>query len=115
MLRGLLPYFVMKVAATQAFHGYQLIKLMRKRFGVYFGASTIYPLLSSLEDEGLLKSQWEYSSKRPHKLYVITEDGRLIVDALTSTMQVASTFEGQILQPKPKNGPGRHSLTVPKR
>jgi DNA-binding PadR family transcriptional regulator len=85
---------------------------MRKRFGVYIGASTIYPLLSFLEEQGLLKSQWSThligKVERPCKVFTITEDGRDAAIALASTVQAVLRFEGHILHDPQK--PERYNI-----
>ena len=57
-------------------HGYQLITKIRKSFGVYFGPSTIYPLLGLLEKKGCVKSAWNMDSERPRKVYSLTNEGK---------------------------------------
>lgn len=95
LLRGVLPYLILKCAESQSIHGYELIKVMRERFGVYFGPSTIYPLLKQLEAEGMLTTQWT-TMLRPRKIYTITSDGKATVEGFTFTMQAVAKFEGQI-------------------
>jgi DNA-binding PadR family transcriptional regulator len=57
-------------------HGYQIITNTRKTFGVYFGPSTIYPLLANLEKKGYLNSTWNTTSKKPCKIFTITNTGK---------------------------------------
>ena len=56
-------------------HGYKIIKSIRKKFGVYFGRSTIYPLLNSLEEKGRVQSRWDLNNERPKKMYSLTNEG----------------------------------------
>jgi DNA-binding PadR family transcriptional regulator len=60
-------------------HGYQLITTIRKRFGVYLGPSTIYPLLGTLEEKGYIKSKWNMDNERPRKVYDLTNDGKTVL------------------------------------
>jgi len=57
-------------------HGYQIITSIRKNFGVYFGPSTIYPLLNTLEKKGFVKSEWNMNTERPRKIYSLTSNGQ---------------------------------------
>src|SRR3972149_5889591 len=82
LVRGLLDTVVLQLLKTQPMHGYQIITSLRKNFGVYFGPSTIYPLLCLLEEKGCIKSQWNLESDRPRKVYNITPQGS---DLLNST------------------------------
>jgi DNA-binding PadR family transcriptional regulator len=61
-------------------HGYQIITKIRKTFGVYFGPSTIYPLLGTLEKKGYVKSEWNMSSERPRKVYKLTTEGQSLLN-----------------------------------
>jgi len=75
LMRGLLDLVILQFLNAKPMHGYQIISSIRKNFGVYFGPSTIYPLLSSLEKKGYIKSQWDLSNERPRKVYNLTNEG----------------------------------------
>ena len=67
LMKGLLDLIVLQFLSTKPMHGYQIITRIRENFGVYFGSSTIYPLLNSLEKRGCVKSEWEMHNERPRK------------------------------------------------
>lgn len=75
LMKGLLDFVVLQFLERRPMHGYQVITDLRKNFGVYFGPSTIYPLLSGLEEKGYVKSQWDLESDRPRKVYSLTSQG----------------------------------------
>jgi len=75
LMKGLLDLVVLQFLNHCPMHGYQIISDLRKNFGVYFGPSTIYPLLSSLEEKGYIKSIWDVESDRPRKVYCLTSQG----------------------------------------
>ncbi len=75
LMRGLLDLVVLQYLRAHPVHGYRIISSLRKNFGVYFGPSTIYPLLSTLEGNGYIKSQWDLQNERPRKVYSITPQG----------------------------------------
>ena len=60
-------------------YGYNLIKILEER-GIPIEANTLYPLMRRLEAQGLLKSEWETGEGKPRKYYVLTEDGKLVLD-----------------------------------
>jgi DNA-binding PadR family transcriptional regulator len=60
----------------KSMHGYQLIVIIKKDFGVYFGPSTIYPLLGLLEKKKLVSSAWDMSNERPRKVFSLTQEGK---------------------------------------
>ena len=47
LAKGLLDMIVLQIIDSQPMHGYQVITKIRKTFGIYFGPSTIYPLLAT--------------------------------------------------------------------
>ncbi len=75
LMRGLLDLVILQFLKTKPMHGYNIITSIRKNFGVYFGPSTIYPLLGVLEKRGYIKSQWNLKCERPKKVYSLTPDG----------------------------------------
>jgi len=76
LMKGLLDLIILQFLNTQPMHGYKVIKKIRKSFGVYFGPSTIYPLLNKLEEKGYVKSDWDMQTDRPRKVYALTTEGR---------------------------------------
>jgi len=80
LMKGLLDLIVLQFLNTQPMHGYQIITKIRKNFGVYFGPSTIYPLLNSLEKKGYVKSEWDMHNERPRKVYQLTTEGQNLLN-----------------------------------
>lgn len=76
LTKGLLEMIILQLIEQQPMHGYQLISKIRRGFGVYFGPSTVYPLLGTLEKKGYLKSEWSVDSERPRKVYGLTPEGQ---------------------------------------
>jgi len=76
LTKGLLDLIILQFVSAQPMHGYQIITSIRKNFGVYFGPSTIYPLLNTLEKKGFVKSEWNMNTERPRKIYSLTSNGQ---------------------------------------
>ncbi len=79
-MKGLLDLIVLQFLSTQPMHGYQVITKIRKSFGVYFGPSTIYPLLGTLEKKGFVNSEWNMQGERPRKVYNLTNEGQNLLN-----------------------------------
>ncbi|MBC7129959.1 PadR family transcriptional regulator [Candidatus Bathyarchaeota archaeon] len=79
LMKGLLDLIVLQFLSSKPMHGYQIITKIRKTFGVYFGPSTIYPLLNALEKNGYVTSEWDMSNDRPRKVYKLTPEGRSLL------------------------------------
>ncbi len=80
LMKGLLDLIILQFLSIQPMHGYQVITKIRKSFGVYFGPSTVYPLLNTLEKKGFVKSEWNMSFERPRKIYSLTNNGQNMLD-----------------------------------
>jgi len=80
LMKGLLDLIILQFLNGQPMHGYQIITKIRKSFGVYFGPSTIYPLLGTLEKKKFVKSEWDMSTERPRKVYKLTTDGQNLLN-----------------------------------
>ena len=80
LTKGLLDMIILQFIDTQPMHGYQIITKIRKSFGVYFGPSTVYPLLGSLEKKGYVKSVWNMDAEKPRKVYTLTTDGQAVLN-----------------------------------
>ena len=80
LMKGLLDLIILQFLSTEPMHGYQVITKIRKNFGVYFGPSTIYPLLGTLEKKGYVDSHWNMNFERPRKVYNLTSDGQSMLN-----------------------------------
>jgi PadR family transcriptional regulator PadR len=79
LTKGLLDTIILQYLEQETMHGYQLITKIRKGYGVYFGPSTIYPLLGLLEKKGYIASSWNMDGERPRKDYALTEQGKQVL------------------------------------
>jgi PadR family transcriptional regulator PadR len=62
-------------------YGYTLRKALAEH-GMAIDESTLYPLLRRLEIQGLLVSEWREEDKRKKRFYVLSGDGKLILQQL---------------------------------
>lgn len=80
LVKGLIDIVILQFLSTQPMHGYQIITKIRKNFGVYFGPSTIYPLLNTLEKKGYVNSEWNMDNERPRRIYKLTSNGQTMLN-----------------------------------
>ncbi len=80
LTKGLLDMIILQFLNNEPMHGYQIISKIRKNFGIYFGPSTIYPLLGTLEKKGYVDSTWNMNFDRPRKVYRLTTNGQSILN-----------------------------------
>jgi PadR family transcriptional regulator PadR len=88
LTKGLLDMIILQYLEHESMHGYQLITKIRKGFGVYFGPSTIYPLLGLLEKKGYVKSVWNMDSERPRKVYTLTNEGKDVLSFTENSLNL---------------------------
>lgn len=109
LMRGLLDLVVLQFLKAQPMHGYQIIASLRKQFGVYFGPSTIYPMLAMMEESGYIKSHWDLENDRPRKVYSITDQG---AETLNCTEESLSLIYRKLAIGTGKIPLGSNNLTV---
>src|SRR5688500_5045570 len=75
---GLLPLLVLHVAAREPAYGNQLLDRISALTGgaLHVNPNTMYPLLRSLEAQGLVAGEWEHPERRSRRFYRVTDDGR---------------------------------------
>ena len=88
LTKGLLDLIILQYLEHESMHGYQLMTTIRKGFGVYFGPSTIYPLLGLLEKKGYVKSTWNMDTERPRKIYQLTNDGKAVLNFTENSLNL---------------------------
>ncbi len=88
LTKGLLDMIILQFLNQQPMHGYQIITRIRKTYGIYFGASTVYPLLSTLEKKGRLKSTWNMDAERPRKIYALTKEGEAVLNFAENSLSM---------------------------
>jgi len=88
LTKNLLDIIILRLIDCQAMHGYQIITKTRKIFGVYFGPSTVYPLLAKFEKKGYINSQWSMTSEKPRKIFTITNTGKTMIKTAENTLNI---------------------------
>jgi PadR family transcriptional regulator, regulatory protein PadR len=62
-------------------YGYTLRKALADN-GMEIEESTLYPLLRRLETQGLLRSEWREEDKRNKRFYLLSPDGKEVLEQL---------------------------------
>jgi PadR family transcriptional regulator, regulatory protein PadR len=88
LMKGLLDLIILQLLSNKPMHGYEVITKIRKNFGVYFGPSTIYPLLGTLEKKGYIDSNWNTDFERPRKIYRLTTNGQNILNYTEDSLNI---------------------------
>ena len=78
LLKGSTKMLILEMVKDENMYGYQMIKkLKEKSNNVFeFKEGTLYPILHSLEEEGLISSYWDDTTGKKRKYYAITTKGK---------------------------------------
>jgi DNA-binding PadR family transcriptional regulator len=87
MTKNLLDLIILQVIDNRPMHGYEIIAVIRKSFGVNLGASSIYPLLNELAKKKILTSNWVLEEGRSKKVYQLTIEGKNMLNYTSDTLK----------------------------
>ena len=92
------PCLLLLLAESPA-HGYELIDRLRP-FGFEISdPATIYKTLRGMEQDGIVTSQWELSSRGPaRRVYSLTSDGRDLLESWALTLGQQRAILGRFLE-----------------
>ena len=81
---GLLPLLVLHFLAREPSYGNQLMERVSELTGglIAVNPNTMYPLLRSLEQQGLVRGEWEHPERRSRRFYRLTPQGEAERDRL---------------------------------
>jgi len=81
LVKSNLDLIVLRLLKEKQRWGYEISVEIRDRLNVYLSAGTLYPLLHSLEDVGLIEAIWESETRRGRRIYRITRRGARFLSA----------------------------------
>jgi DNA-binding PadR family transcriptional regulator len=86
---GLLPMLVLHFLAAGPSYGNQLMERVSAVTGglVAVNPNTMYPLLRSLEADGLIAGEWEHPERRSRRFYRLTDEGDAERERLTEAIR----------------------------
>ncbi|HUO70798.1 MAG TPA: PadR family transcriptional regulator [Solirubrobacteraceae bacterium] len=97
---GLVTLMVLHYVAGGPCYGHQLMDRIGTLTSgtVAVNPNTMYPLLRSLEQRGLIAGQWEHPERRSRRFYRITDDGeaerrRLVGQLEPNLAAIATTID----------------------
>jgi len=85
---GLLPLLVLHFVGASPTYGNQLVDRIAVLTGgaLQVNPNTMYPLLHSLEERGLVEGEWEHPERRSRRFYRCTPEGRAERDRLAAEL-----------------------------
>ena len=87
MRKGILEYCILAIISREDSYAPKIIDEL-KRANMIVVEGTIYPILTRQKNQGLLTYRWEESPQGPpRKYYMITDEGRRVLEQLDLSWQ----------------------------
>lgn len=98
MRKGVLEYCILTIIGRKEVYTSDILEALRKA-NLLVVEGTLYPLLSRLKNNGLLKYRWQESTDGPpRKYFTLTEEGEQLVGALDDEWNTISQAINKITQ-----------------
>jgi DNA-binding PadR family transcriptional regulator len=81
VVKNNLDLIVLRLLRIKPLWGYEVNGAIRERFEVYLSAGTLYPMLHTLEEGGLIQGEWDSERGRGRRIYKITDSGASFLEA----------------------------------
>jgi PadR family transcriptional regulator PadR len=105
-LRGVLSLCVLAVVAEGPTYGYAVAQRLQGAGLGSIKGGTLYPVLTRLEQEGLLASSWREGEGGPgRKYFALTPSGRSALDDRAAAWQVFTDRAARLLTPATAGSP----------
>ena len=98
-MKGSTALLVLSVISQEDMYGYKIVKELETRSENVFclKEGTLYPVLHSLEEEGMVASYWVDVENRKRKYYHITHKGKKQLREKEEEFRVYSTAVDRVL------------------
>lgn len=99
LMKGSTAMLVLSVISDEDMYGYRIIKELESRSQNVFSLKegTLYPVLHSMEEDGLLTSYWVDVENRKRKYYHITHKGKKQLKEKAEEFKTYSAAVGRVL------------------
>ena len=98
MRKGILEYCILAIISRNEVYASDILETL-KTAEIVVVEGTVYPLLTRMKNEGLLSYRWQESTGGPpRKYYSLTDDGRTLLNQLSSEWHSICQAVNQITQ-----------------
>lgn len=94
VIKNFMDILILTEIEKDSLTGYDVIRLIHRRFGVLVSSGTVYSLMYSLERDGLIKGVWDQRKR----VYKLTEKGEGDIKAVTKANAEIQKFLRNILK-----------------
>ena len=87
--KGMLELCILNAMRGERLYGYDIVRQLREIEGLVISEGTVYPILSRLKREGLVRTDIEESKEGPaRKYYQLTDSGQKMLAVMNGYWQV---------------------------
>ena len=100
LMKGSTTLLILNLLSIEDMYGYQMVKELEMRSDDTFTLKegTMYPILHTLESEGMVESYWDESgTARKRKYYHITDKGRKMLAHKKKEWQIYSNTVNKVI------------------
>lgn len=98
IMKGILEGCILKIVSSEELYGYKTVERLND-IGFETNEATVYPILTRLENKGLLKTEKRPSPLGPaRKYYFLTNQGKVELEEFVVTWQRISTIVNQVME-----------------
>ena len=99
LISGSMTMLLLRLLDEKDMYGYEMIDTLRKKSNNVFElkAGTLYPLLHTLEEKGMLRSYEQDFAGKTRKYYSITKEGKGVLAQKTSEWKEYQTAVTSVL------------------
>lgn len=101
--KGMLEFCILNAIRGTSLYGYDIVRTLRDIEGLVISEGTIYPILSRLKREGLVKTTIRESTEGPaRKYYELTADGEAMLDEMNAYWQIIKDGTDSVIKEQKK-------------
>lgn len=90
--KGALELAVLNALNGERLYGYEIVRILRRHDGLVIADGTVYPILSRLKADGLVRATIEDSPDGPpRKYYELTRAGRAALEEMNAAWEALVT------------------------
>lgn len=100
LIKGSTTMLILNLLSSKDMYGYQMVKELEERSDQTFTLKegTLYPILHTLESQGMIEAYWEDTeSARKRKYYRITKDGKKLLADKQKEWQIYSNAVNKVI------------------
>ena len=94
--RSFVDLLILRMLRREPLWGYRMMSILQRDYSLRVGPPVIYPLLDSMETDGLVESEEVYEGRRRRRVYRATRKGLELIRRLKSVLSEILEDSGSV-------------------